>query len=168
VPNSLGIKSWLMLWFRNKPGSGQPYRAQQRARGPHLVTENGLIRRMLVIEYCSIREPCSPWDGSTAGSSFAAMVRGASPFSVDLRNSTFRNSRRIANLDVRLQALVSPISEKPSLMRRALSGQCLNVGLMEGPGDENSQLFVAGCASSRSVSIGTLHANVMSARKARR
>src|SRR5271166_3922061 len=43
-----------------------------------------------------------------------------SPFPVDLRTWTLRNSRWIANRDVRLKALISLISQEPTWIRGAL------------------------------------------------
>ena len=53
-----------------------------------------------------------------------------SPFPVDLRTWTLRNSRWIANRDVRLKALISLISaeSQPGFGVPCL-GQCLNVGI---------------------------------------
>ena len=43
-----------------------------------------------------------------------------SPFPVDLRTWTLRNSRWIANRDVRLKALISLISQEPTWIGHAL------------------------------------------------
>src|ERR1700693_2368466 len=43
-----------------------------------------------------------------------------SPFPADLRTWTLRNSRWIANRDVRLKALISLISQEPPWIRHAL------------------------------------------------
>src|SRR5208283_1943850 len=55
-----------------------------------------------------------------------------SPFPVDLRTWTLRNSRWIANRDVRLKALISLISGSQPGFGVPCPGQCLNVGIDRG------------------------------------
>src|SRR5271167_4438995 len=72
-----------------------------------------------------------------------------SPFPVDLRTWTLRNSRWIANRDVRLKALISLVSQEPTWIQVPCLGQCLHVGIDgRNPRDEDSGIHKK-CRDSR-------------------